>query len=171
MKTKIAPLPSEGRNLTIVWRTIRPDPHRYPEAARRFRDVIAKGSNPGGQGNRCPPRDDFACAAAAANRPDHAPVFARDCRSRRLIAAIQGCGPADGRPRSSQPPPQSQPNRRRSRPGFFCTGPPWKSPSWAEVAARFVGIIEAVWGTVPSVDWFTRIRGAARLIDITVRLY
>jgi tetratricopeptide (TPR) repeat protein len=46
--------------------------YRYPEATKLFRDVIDKGSNSTGQGNRWSVWYSFPCVAVAANRPDDA---------------------------------------------------------------------------------------------------
>ena len=46
--------------------------HRYPEAAKLFRNVIEKGTETGGHGNTWLVWDAFAAVAAAANRPDEA---------------------------------------------------------------------------------------------------
>ena len=45
---------------------------RYGEASKLFHDVIAKGESSAGKGNPWSARYDFACVAAAANRPEDA---------------------------------------------------------------------------------------------------
>ena len=56
--------------------------HRYPEASKLFRDVIEKGSNSTGQGNRWSVWYSFACVAVAANHPDDALQYLREAINR-----------------------------------------------------------------------------------------
>jgi non-specific serine/threonine protein kinase/serine/threonine-protein kinase len=56
--------------------------HRYPEASTLFRDVIEKGSNSTGQGNRFSVWYSFACVAEAANRPNDAVQYLQEAINR-----------------------------------------------------------------------------------------
>jgi serine/threonine protein kinase/tetratricopeptide (TPR) repeat protein len=56
--------------------------NRYPEATKLFRDVIGKGSNSTGQGNRWSVWYSFACVAVAANHHDDALQYLREATNR-----------------------------------------------------------------------------------------
>ena len=56
--------------------------HRYNEAAKLFRDAIAKDTNSSGQGNHFQLWYAFACVAAAANRLDDAIQYLQEAVNR-----------------------------------------------------------------------------------------